>query len=224
MTKEELVSNITEQLGTTQISERSINEMIDGFGLADNENVTVESLTPYVKFLKQTITGNISSVVASAVNEKNSQIALLQKQIDDLKKQASNPPVDNPPKGNEELDTLKAEVEALKAAKAAEESKAKISAVKSQLKTSLKAKLTDAKVSVNEFIFQTTVDAFDVKEDTKVSEVVKDLETSYLANLKAAGLDGKYQPRVGVNISGGEKTAVSDYFARKKAKEHWGEK
>lgn len=222
MTKEELLSTISEELGTTQISERSINEMIEGFGLADNENVTTESLAPYVKFLKQTVTGNISSVVAGAVNEKNAQITALEKQIEDLKKQVPNQQVP-PTTQNAELDALKQKIEALENANIEAADKAKISATKSAVKSALKAKLAEAKVVVNDFVFNTTMNGFEITKETKAADAVKELETLYLENLKAAGLAGGYQPRGGGGQGGGDnKTATKNYFARKKAKEGWG--
>lgn len=215
MEQETLVTKLTEVVGNTNLSSRSISEYAKSIMplITSDEQVDDTFLETHGNILK-TIAGQLRHDLADG--------------IENFKKNYKpEPPKPNTPptEKNEELETLKAQFEELKnALKTKEEQEAK-NVTKEKVVSALKAKIKEATgADPNSFVFKATVRDIVIGENADIDTLVKDAQKSYDENLKDAGIETA-TPRYPSNGGGsGKNTALDNFFAAKKAKENWGKK
>lgn len=206
MEKEKIISALKEKLGTTQLSERTINDYANGLATLADEVLTDEFLTAQVATLK------------SFEGQLNHDIA---EKVEDWKKQ--HPAPETEPETNDKPDWFKQWEEEqnakvtklegeLNAYKSAEAKKVLLNALTKKLKEEIKA-ATGA--DANEYFVKNTLRDIEISEDSKLDDLVATARNSYDKNLKAAGLSAD-APREGNGGQGGDTTDWSEEVARKK--------
>lgn len=225
MEKEELIPKFTEALGSTQL--QLTEQTMDGFYeevLAevgdDDAKVNDAFIERKVNFLKK-MNGQLHADVSTQVEAYKKSMS----KVDPPK--PTDPP--KPKKGeSEEVAALRKEVEEMKAAQKSKETENAKNAIKDSIKNSFEANQKKANLTVNPYFLKQTLRDLKLPEDIATADVdklAKQLETEYNKALKEADFEGKGTPKFKKEAGGAKgKTAVEDYFAKKKIKEHWDKK
>ena len=225
MEKEELIPKFTEALGSTQL--QLTEQTMDGFYeevLAevgdDDAKVNDAFIERKINFLKK-INGQLHADVSTQVEAYKKSTS----KVDPTK--PIDPP--KPKKGeSEDVAALRKEIETMKSAQKTKETENAKNAIKDSVKSSFEANQKKANLAVNPYFLKQTLRDLKLPEDIStvdVDKLAKQLETEYNKALKEADFEGKGTPRFKKEAGGVKgKTAVEDYFAKKKIKEHWDKK
>jgi hypothetical protein len=219
MEREEIVSNIENELGSTQLvlSEQTRNALYDDLAteLKDTDAANVpEGFWTRKANLFKTMSGQIHADTAH-------EVSVYKEDFEKRNKQKPEPHVDN--KLADQLKSMQEELNTLKSERAASAKAAKREDIIGKIKSAVTAKFKDAGIKVNDYIMtQTMRDVeIDVEKEIDINEQAKSVEAAYNKNLKAAGVD----VTTGVHGTGGQKQGkayLDDYFSRKAKKEGWG--
>lgn len=223
MEKEALISKFTDALGSTQL--QLTEQTMDGFYDEvhaevgdDDAKVTDEFVTRKVNFLKK-LNGQLHADVSVQVENY--------KKLNPYKDpNPADPP--KPKKDSEEIADLKKEIETIKSAQKTKETESAKNAIKESIKNGFEANQKKANLKVNPYFVKQTLRDLELPEDlakADVDKLTKQFETDYNKAMKEADFEGKGTPMFKKETGGPKgKTAVEDYFAKKKLKEHWDKK
>lgn len=179
MEKEKLLSELKGKLGTTSLSDRTIDEYATRIlpTIASDEMVNDSFWDVHTSILK-TFEGNLNHVVASKVNELKAEWE---------KKNVNTPPPPQKVEPHEDgkYETLLKEIEALKKAN---EDSLKKSAVES-LKVQITAKGSDLNVT-NKNLWKDCVQSYVIPEGQSEDDIVTAVKKDYESRLKSYIGDG----------------------------------
>jgi hypothetical protein len=210
MEKEKILSTITEQLGTTGLSAKTIGDYVDANLPAEGVEPDDAYFSKHTTFLKS-LSGNFNHDVAA--------------QVDTFKKNYKPEPAPQPtvvtptnPQGDDtELQGLKKELAELKTMLSEKQSQEKQSAIYKEVREKMLEKHADDTYVLDKTLQGVT---FDAKKST--DEIVKEQLERYDKELTACRGNGA-KPRITTNNPGKTSSAVDMFFARKKAREGWGQ-
>lgn len=215
MEQETLVTRLTETIGETNLSERTISEYAKSIMpmITTDEMVNDAFLETHGNILK-TIGGQLRHDLADGIEKFKK----------DYKPETEKQKPKQQPSGDDKYEALMAEIKNLKENIAEKDKVAAKNATKEKVISTLREKIKEATGSKpNEFVFKNTIRDIEIGDDADFSKLVKDAQKAYDENLKEAGITAE-TPRYGQQNRNGEKTALDDFFAKKAAKEGWGKK
>ena len=211
MEKEQVIENLRQRVGENDFSDRSMDEFVTPLlsMFADDAKITEETWTPLVTILKTSNGQNRHNVAEgikaglaekeTLINEKEAKIAELMKQIEDLKKTPTPPPVEpKPDKG------ISAEVQAIldQMKKDREADNATIKNLqetingfqKSQEERETATKLAEAKANLlsflkeskatNEAVMNLAISDIEIKADSKIADLQTLVKAAYEKRFK----------------------------------------
>lgn len=201
MEKEQILSTLNEKLGTTGLSERTINDYIDAMIPVNEENVDFDK---HVNFLKS-LNGNFSADVAKQVNEFKKNY-----------KPASEP-VKDEPKKEEVPSWAQSLIDANKELKERldkKESEIKQSELMSKVKAEMKRN-----GATDDYVLKQTLKGVTLDTEKSVAEHVKALMADYDSEYKACRGNGA-APRNGGGSGkqNPDKSEGAAFFERKYGK------
>lgn len=196
MEREELLTRINEQLGSTKLSlsERTVNGVLDDAlsGVTDDAQVTDEFVSKKASFLKL-LDGQVHSDVSKEVEAYKSNF---KKPVSDEQDDANT---DKQSDLMEKFTQLQSKFEEMVNSQNAEKEEARRQAKAAQAKESLVDKLSKSDISVNAYIMRQTMRDFSFSDTDDASTIVKSLEVEYFKNMKEAGFD--YDAPAGVDAT-----------------------
>lgn len=202
MEKETILSTLTEKLGDTQLSERTLTTYIESHPVADGAEPDEAYFTAATKFL-QSLEGQYKHDVAEGI-----------------KKGGTTPPkdTDTPPGGesdNKELKELREKVVALEQDRTDRQKAETQAALVKKVKTAMKEQN-----ATDDYVLTQTFKGVTLDPAKSVDDLVTEMLAKYDAEYKACRGDGA-APRQNSQGGGGGKTETrSDrFFARKKKRE-----
>ena len=134
-----------------QMSERSIMEQIDSLSaLIANDDMELDDFVSKVENTFKTMNGNAKKDYSDFVNR-------WKEEHPEPEPPKGTPKPNDPPKGNSELEALKAEIEALKEKNAQAEKQSKLSAKKSELVSALSQKGIKDKEWIESFLSEVNI-------------------------------------------------------------------
>lgn len=211
MEKEQILSTITERLkaeGQTSLSQRTLGDYI-------NDNLPSEGTEPdeaywerHTKFLKS-LSVNFSNDMAAAVNDFKTNYK---------PQTGQQPPNQDPPQPNKEVEDLKMQLADLTKRLDERESKLTQEQLMSQVMAEMKKQ-----GATDEYVLKQTLRGVTLDTKKSVTDLAKEMLTAYNSELTACRGKGA-APRNGGEGGGGSKgkNAADSYFARKQKKEGWG--
>lgn len=165
-----------------QMSERSIMEQIDSLSaLIANDEMELDDFVTKVENTFKTMNGNAKKDYSDFVNKWKEEHPESENAIDAQAQGVQ-------PKSNPDLDALKAEIEALKAANALNEKNQKLSAKKTELVTALESKGIKDKAWLNDFLSEVNITE-DLDVEAKAESYAK-LYNKSNANISPAPTPG----------------------------------
>lgn len=170
MTQEQILQRVKEGLGQTSVSDRTINDFISIFPVAEGTEPSDAYFEQITKACK-TVNGNISAVTAQAVNTAKS---------DWENAHSSQQNQQNVQQSNADYDALKKEFEELK--NRINEREVKIT--ETQLRENVKKKSKDLKVDY-ENLWNDLVSSTPVGENVTEAEFLKMVKDSYVAKVQS---------------------------------------
>lgn len=211
MEKEQILSTITERLkaeGQTSLSQRTLGDYI-------TDNLPAEGTEPdeaywekHTKFLKS-LSVNFSNDMAAAVNDFKTNYK---------PPTVQEPPRQDPPQPNKEVEDLKAQLADL--AKRLDEKESQ--QTQEQLMSKVKAEM-QKQGATDEYVLKQTLRGVMLDTKKSVDDLTKELMAAYDSELTACRGKGA-APRNGGGGGGSKcKNAADAFFANKKKKEGWGE-
>lgn len=209
MEKEKILSTLSEQLGKTDFSQKTLELYVELNPVADGEEPTEAYFGKAVSFLKG-MQGQYNHDVATKVEDFKKNY-----------KPEPNPPIDPPkpvePNPNKDVEDMKAQLKAMQEKLDAAEAKKSQNELMKQVKAGMKAKN-----ATDDYVLEKTLQGVVLDSEKPVRELVDGMLEKYDAEFKACRGNGA-TPRTS---TGGQakKTALDDYFARKAKKEGWGKK
>lgn len=173
MEKEKLLSELKAKIGTTALSDRTIDEYATSIlpTITNDELVNDSFWATHTSILKS-FEGNLNHVVATKVNEFKTEW--------EKTHPIEAPPPPTPPTPNDDIDLLRKEVESLK--KANEESLKKSAA--EALKSKILSKGDDLRVS-NKNLWKDCVSALNIGDNQTVDDLLGTVKGDYEARLKS---------------------------------------
>lgn len=214
MDKETLLTEFGTRLGET-----------DSEGNYTQSGISARTLDTYVEQILPTVGEEVDdNFYTTHVAILNTMGGQMRKQIADAIKaaQKQQPKPEQPTKtdsqsGSEdnELKELTATVKSLTERLNAQEKAQKVAENLTQLKALLKEQ-----GATDEYVLRNTLRGYTLPEGKEPKDVVEDVLKAYDNEMRECRGDGA-APRTG-NGGGTSQTAVSNYFARKKAREKWG--
>lgn len=225
MEKEALLSKISEGLGSTQLSETTINAFVDDVyeDVKDSESVSDEFIARKVNYLKA-VNGQLHADVATQVNDY--------KKKNPYRKPKEVPSVDEDEPAwfktyrEKQEERMKAIEDSAKAELEATNRKRVVDSVKDSLKSKFSAEGIDMNnyflsQAVNDVDFTPAKDENGNDVAADIEKLAKDVEKAYFKHLKEAGI-GKPAPKFGNGGGGGEQTDwIKKKFAEKGKREGW---
>lgn len=204
MEKEQILSTLNEKLGQTSLSERTISDYISA-------NLPVDGVEPddaywekHTAILKS-LNGNFSADVA--------------RQVEDFKKsykpETKVPPTQNP-ETNKEAEEMRRQIADLTKRLDERESKQTQERLMAQVEAEMKKQ-----GATDEYVLKQTLRGVTLDTKKSVGDLAKELLTAYDSEFTACRGKGA-APRNGGNGGGNGEKPFGDYFAKKKAREHWG--
>lgn len=208
MEKETLLSTLTEKLGETPLSQRTLDSYI-------SDNLPAEGTEPdeaywerHTKFLKS-LSVNFSNDMAAAVNDFKTNYK---------PQTGQQPPNQDPPQPNKEVEDLKKQLADLTKRLDEKESKLTQEQLMSQVMAEMKKQ-----GATDEYVLKQTLRGVTLDTKKSVTDLAKEMLTAYDSELTACRGKGA-APRNGGRGSGGNgDKPFGDFFAEKKRKEGWGE-
>ncbi len=217
MEKEQILSGLTEKLGQTSFSQRTLEKYIDLNPLADGAEPDEAYYTKAVDFLKG-MEGQYSHELAAKVAE-------IKKDLEGKITPPTPPAPPTPPtptKGDDELlkkfEELEKQLTELKNANTEAEGRRKQENLLKEVRKGMKAKNAS-----DDYVLEKTLQGVELDDKKSVDELVKDMLVKYDAEFTACRGRGA-TPRNPQTGGGGAKTPVDDYFERKAKREGWGKK
>lgn len=236
MEKEELVSIVNGELGSTKltISERTFNEEIEDVlgDFGDDKEVNTAIISRLVKRLKR-IDGNLHADVGAENRKYREQFEKdwNEKHPGNQSGRSGNGGTGNGGNGNggngepewfkryrEEQD---AKYKALEDERKEEKARAQKDAVLKQVKDGVDTLFAKAGITPNAYILKQTMRDIDITADSNIDGAIKDVEKAYYRNLKDAGIVEDGKPHKGGD---GSSKVASAMWAKKKAREGFGNK
>ncbi|MCC8038363.1 MAG: hypothetical protein LIP09_14235 [Bacteroidales bacterium] len=209
METEQIISKVTEQLGQTSLSERTIKEIVALNPVAEGQEPDEQYFNHVVGILK-TVNGQLSHDIAA-------QVENFKKNYNPQPRSATpnvtiTPPIEPKPGANSELEEIKRQIAAL--AKAREDDN--IAAAKNRLKAEIKELMMQSGAD-NEGILDLVLASADIKADKTAADQVQGLLGNYdktFTKIMGAGA----VPRSGNNGGKSERNPMLDAFFEKKKK------
>lgn len=214
MEQETLVTKLTEKIGETNLSQRTISEYAKSImPLVTSDEVVNDAFLETHGNILKTIGGQLRHDLASGIEDFKKNYKPEPKQKQDVVQQ-----------DDDKYAKLMNEMKELKDSLAKKDAEAAKNAVMHQVSTLLAEKIKEATGSEpNAFVFKNTVRDIEIGEKPNISQIVKDAQKAYDENLKAAGLEPDSPHYNGGGGSGKNKT-LDSFFERKAAKEGWNKK
>lgn len=203
MDSEQILSQIKEKVGQTNLSDQTLTDYIGENMPADGVEPDEAYFAKHVKVLKS-LNGNFSKSVADTVK---TQVTAKIEEFKKNYKPAPTPSVENPPKGDDELAKR---LEALEQAYAKE----KKTNVINSLKSNVKAKAETLKVA-RKSIWDDVVDAIEVPDDATEDTLLATARPAYEAKLKSYLGEGASPYQGNPTPPKNDGSQLDDFFARK---------
>ncbi|MCM1295402.1 MAG: hypothetical protein NC311_07645 [Muribaculaceae bacterium] len=204
MEQEQILTTLTEQLGQTSLSPRTLSDYVSENLPAEGQEFDYDK---HVKILKS-LNGNFSHSVAEEVT----------RQVSEFKKNyrpAEPPKPAETPKEDDASKALLERIAALEDKLGKRDSAEKQQSILAKVRTELKKKGADDAYVLDKTLQGVTFDA-----DKSLDDTVREMLGRYDKEYTACRGKGA-APRSGDNGSGKGKTAADDFFARKAKKERW---
>lgn len=208
MEKEQILSTINEKLTAQGIKTEPFQRT---FGDYLNENLPAEGTEPddayfekHVRVLKS-LAGQYSHDFATAVEDFKKS----------YKPEAKVPPTQNPDT-NKEAEEMRRQIADLAKRLDERESKQTQERLMAQVEAEMKKQ-----GATDEYVLKQTLRGVTLDTKKSVGDLVKELMTAYDSEHTACRGKGA-APRNGGNGGGNGEKPFGDYFAKKKAREHWG--
>lgn len=214
MEKEKILSTLTEKLGTTGLSAKTIGDYLDGNLPAEGVEPDDAYFTKHVTILKS-LSGNFNHDVAQQVENFKKNYKPDPQKVEPPK----DPEPPQPANNDKELQELRNELAGLKTMLTEKQNAETQSAIMKDVRAKMLEKHADDSYVLDKTLQGVT---FDVKKS--IDELVTEQLTRYDAELKACRGTGAKPRNTGNNPTGSGSSAVDSYFAKKAAREGWAKK